>query len=42
MPLDLELYKAKMLEKDNNRDTKQSLTHISKKGIKNNMEGKLK
>ena len=42
IPKDLEVYKTKMLEKERKNDQKASSHHISKKGIKNNMEGKLK
>ena len=39
MPKDLELYKAKMLEKEQKSLAKDTEMHLSKKGQKSNMEG---
>jgi hypothetical protein len=42
MPKDLELYKSKMLEKEHKQNSRDQHVHMAKKGIKSNMEGKLR
>ena len=42
MPKDLELYKAKMIEKQKKNVETEKDVHIGKKGLKSNMEGKLR
>lgn len=42
MPRDLEMYKNKMLDKEQKKSIQDQRVHIGKKGIKSNMEGKLR
>ena len=42
MPKDLELYKAKVMDRDLKKKSRQEDVHLARKGIKNNMEGKLR